>query len=197
MARLAVITDVHGDVHALRDALARIAELGVERVACLGDLVDYGLFPGETIALLRDRAVECIRGNHDRWCIADGGISQDLDEDEMAFLRGLPGERRLEVGDVHIVLAHGRPGNDMHGLAADNPGWELAQVMDTASADVLFVGHTHQPFVRRLPDGRMVCNPGALLRDPAPGVDIATPGTSPSWRSPAEPWESRSVGKEW
>jgi predicted phosphodiesterase len=45
MTRLAFISDVHADVHAVRDALRRIDELGVECIFCCGDLVDYGLFP--------------------------------------------------------------------------------------------------------------------------------------------------------
>jgi len=43
--------------------------------------------------------------------------------------------------------------------------------------DVLLVGHTHVPFSRKLPDGRFVANPGALLRGPAPGIEVMTPGT--------------------
>ncbi len=66
MTKLATLSDVHADVHALRDALAQIDPLGIERIACCGDLIDYGLFVEETLVLLRDRGVACIRGNHDR-----------------------------------------------------------------------------------------------------------------------------------
>src|SRR5580658_692973 len=44
MSRLAIVSDVHADVHALRDALAQIERLGCDAVVCAGDLVDYGLF---------------------------------------------------------------------------------------------------------------------------------------------------------
>lgn len=45
MHRLAIITDVHGDVDALTDAIARAAELHVDTIVCAGDLVDYGASP--------------------------------------------------------------------------------------------------------------------------------------------------------
>jgi predicted phosphodiesterase len=60
------------------------------------------------------------------------------------------------------------------GIALDA---ELAALLDEAGASVLLVGHTHAPFARALEDGRLVCNPGALVRDPAPDLDVDAPGT--------------------
>jgi predicted phosphodiesterase len=54
---------------------------------------------------------------------------------------------------------------------------ELGQMLDDATADVLVVGHTHVPFVRRIGAKRLVANPGALLRSPADGFDLQAPGT--------------------
>lgn len=45
MKRVAFISDVHADVHALRDALASIERLGRDPIVCAGDFVDYGVFP--------------------------------------------------------------------------------------------------------------------------------------------------------
>jgi putative phosphoesterase len=179
VTKLAILSDVHADVHALRDALAQIDRIGIERIACCGDLVDYGLFVEETLALLRDRGVACIRGNHDRWAI-DGGADTsgwDLSAASISFLASLPDGWSARIDDVRIVLAHARPGSDMAGIALDAHEHELEEILSAAQADILIVGHTHVPFVRRLRDGRSVCNPGALLRDPAPGCDVATPGT--------------------
>lgn len=179
MTRLAVITDVHADVHALRDALAQIDTLSVDQILCCGDLVDYGLFPEETLALLRERGVTCIRGNHDRWAIKDGHDMSgwDLTSKAVAYLESLPIYWRKLIDGVRIVLAHGRPASDMQGIPGDSTARELAEILDDAAADILIVGHTHVPFVRRLGDGRIVMNPGALLRAPAEGVEVATPGT--------------------
>lgn len=179
MTRIAVISDVHADIHALRDAFAQIDVLTVDQVLCCGDLIDYGLFPEETLMLLRERRVIAIRGNHDRWAIQSGSDASgwDLTAASIAYLEALPTGWRKLIDGARIVLAHARPGSDMLGIASDTPAGELAAILDDAGADILFVGHTHVPFVRRLGDGRIVVNPGALLRDPAPGADVATPGT--------------------
>ena len=179
MTKLAVISDVHADVHALRDALRQIERIGVDRIVCCGDLLDYGLFPEETLSLLRENQISCIRGNHDRWAVTAGSDMSgwDLTETSVRFLDSLPPYWRKLIGGVRVVVTHARPASDMKGIALDAAERELREVLDEAGADVLLVGHTHVPFSRRLPDGRLVANPGALLRDPAPGIDVLTPGT--------------------
>lgn len=180
MTQLAVISDVHGDVHALNDALEQIDRLGIDRIICCGDLVDYGLFVEGTIALLRNRKVMCIRGNHDRWAArrsGAGSIGWDLTRRSKAFLTSLPATLWMVVDGTRIAMHHARPKNDMAGIAHDSPERELVELLDQAGADVLVVGHTHMPFARRVRDGRLICNPGALLRDPAAGTEVLAPGT--------------------
>lgn len=50
MGWIAVISDVHADVHSLDAALQQIRDLGCDQIVCAGDLVDFGLFPEETIS---------------------------------------------------------------------------------------------------------------------------------------------------
>jgi predicted phosphodiesterase len=168
-------------VHALHDALKMIDALGIAQrdVFCCGDLVDYGLFPEETLAILRTSQIKCVRGNHDRWAVQPGSDASawDLSAASMKFLRTLPTEWRVEIGTERMLVTHARPGNDMQGIDPETPSDELGAILDAARADILVVGHTHGPFVRRLGDGRIVMNPGALLRDPAPGCAVQTPGT--------------------
>src|SRR5690606_13878749 len=73
---------------------------------------------------------------------------------------------------VRVAVWHARPGSDMNGLYPDAAPAELARLLDQAEADVLIVRHTHLPFVRFVGDW-LVCNPGALLRDPAQPMDGA------------------------
>lgn len=177
--RIAFITDVHADVHALRAALASIDAMGCDHIVCGGDLIDYGLFPEETLALLRERKIVSIRGNHDRWAVKDGHDMSgwDLTAGAFAYLAALPTSWMRVIEGVRVALAHARPQSDVKGIALDAPEWELANLLDDAGADVLVVGHTLVPFIRRVGCDRFVVNPGALLRDPSPGVDVATPGT--------------------
>ena len=90
----------------------------------------------------------------------------DLTPRAMAFLESLPASWTRRIDDVRVAVWHARPKSDMKGIYPDASTTELASQLDRAEADVLVVGHTHVPFARFV-DRRLVCNPGALLRDPA------------------------------
>jgi putative phosphoesterase len=170
MTKLAIISDVHADAEALKEALARIAAMGIERIVCAGDLVDYGKFPEKTIALLAEKEIPCIRGNHDRWALdAEKAGDPDLvlSHTALAFLRRLPTKLDLAIDGIRIAVRHARPGSDMQGIApdVDTPD-QIGEMLRGCAADVLIVGHTHRPFCVTAPDGGVAVNPGALLRDP-------------------------------
>jgi predicted phosphodiesterase len=65
MKRYAIISDIHGNVHALRAVLARMAQLDVQEVICLGDIVGYGPSPNECLDLVVKFCSVSVRGNHD------------------------------------------------------------------------------------------------------------------------------------
>lgn len=76
-----------------------------------------------------------------------------------------------------MAVHHGRPGDDTHGIYPDVTEPQAATFLGAASCDVLVVGQTHVPFERYVPGGRLLCNPGALLRDPAEPMDVPAHGT--------------------
>jgi len=177
--RLAVISDVHADLEALRAALAQIERLRCDLVVCTGDLVGYGLLPEQTIALLRERKTVCVRGNHDRRAIgrgrpealfeAGGAEPHDasglgLSRAALAFLAGLPTGWHAVIEGVRVAVYHGAPRSDMEYIHPDHtPDSSLRRYLDQADADILICGHTHIPFVISLSGNRVVANPGTLM----------------------------------
>ena len=182
MRRIGIIADVHADVHALRAALAQIARLGCDLILCAGDVVGYGLFPEETIALLRERAVVCVRGNHDRWALGDGSpedpfaessaIPRDasgwnLSHEARRFLEELPRSWHGLMEEMRVAMVHGTPRSELEGIfPVQMAGHELQRCLNLTDADVLVVGHTHEPFRVVAPGGGVIVNPGILLRRP-------------------------------
>ncbi|MFG0304891.1 MAG: metallophosphoesterase family protein [Phycisphaerales bacterium JB040] len=61
----AVISDIHGNAVALRAVLAHIADAGIERIVCLGDVLGYGPDPAESLDLVREHCAWALMGNHD------------------------------------------------------------------------------------------------------------------------------------
>ena len=71
--KIAVVSDVHSNLHALEAVLAEIDAGSFDALWCLGDVVGYGPRPNECVALLRERAAICLAGNHD--LVVTGKIS--------------------------------------------------------------------------------------------------------------------------
>ncbi len=160
-----VISDLHADVEALDKVLLRAKKLGCEQILCAGDLVDGGLFPDELCSGLMREAVPTIRGNHDRWALAHAagerpafGGGFDLAPQTLSFLSALPTSWRGVLAGTSVAMWHGSPKSDMHGIsAADAP-----RVIRPFGAEVVIVGHTHEPFSCITQAGELLCNPGSL-----------------------------------
>ena len=175
--RLAIISDLHADLPNLQRALAQADHFGCSVIVCAGDVVDGEPFPEETIALLQERKIPCIRGNHDRWAIGAGravepnGVLSSAPYDASGFglsrsavryLAALPTYWEATLAGVRIAIHHGRSGSDMKGVYPDLDRAEARTLLEAAGADILLLGHTHEPFVAELGDGGMIANPGAL-----------------------------------
>jgi putative phosphoesterase len=167
--RVAVITDIHANLPALRAALARIDELGIADVYCGGDLVGYGPRPDEVCALIAERGIPTIYGNYD-YAIArdledcgcayitphDREIGQrsvewtlvHTDQAAKDFMRELPFDLRFDVGDAVVHLVHGSPRKVNEYLFEDKPSSLYERLAAGEEADVLVFGHTHKPWVR-------------------------------------------------
>jgi putative phosphoesterase len=170
--RLAIISDVHADLHALQDALEQIDGIGCDEIVCAGDLTDFGLFPEETLALLMARGIPCIRGNHDRWSTKEGAPGWDLSNVTATFLAQLPTRWETTIEGVRVAVHHGSPRGDMDGIDPEHIDLAMAQMLlRKADCDVLIVGHTHRAFRLDVAGGRSILHPAALLRDPAPGAE--------------------------
>ncbi|EGO86803.1 serine/threonine protein phosphatase, partial [Clostridium botulinum C str. Stockholm] len=63
--RIAIFSDIHGNIEALKAVLENIKSKNVHRVVCLGDLVGYGPFPNEVIDLIKSKDILTIAGNYD------------------------------------------------------------------------------------------------------------------------------------
>jgi predicted phosphodiesterase len=73
--RYGLISDIHGNLAALRAAVAFLADAGVDAYLCPGDIVGYGPQPNECVEILASLPVYCVAGNHD--LIATGALTDD------------------------------------------------------------------------------------------------------------------------
>ena len=159
--RIALVSDIHANLEALRATLADIRAAGADRLVCLGDIVGYNADPAACIDLLRKAGAACIGGNHDRAVAGlrgTEGLTADatravgwtrarLDADALAFLAGLPGELRPAEG---MLAVHGAPlaagGCDMTRLDTPERRRDAVAIL-SRRADaprICAFGHTHR-----------------------------------------------------
>lgn len=175
--RLAVISDVHGNVLALDAVLADIARQSVDTVICLGDNVSGPVDPAGAADRLMALDGPSIRGNHDRWTSdlslkGSGRIDQfaraALNAAQLDWLAGLAAT--ATHGD-RVFLCHGTPADDetpwldrfYTGRTTTLPSEaEVASQAIGLDYDLMLCGHTHVPRSLRLLDGRLIVNPGSV-----------------------------------
>jgi predicted phosphodiesterase len=149
--KVAVISDIHGNRHALEATLEAIADTDATELWCLGDLVGYGAEPNACVELAREHSAVCLAGNHDLAVTGEippeefsrgAGIAvqwtrEVIAPQNLAFLEGLA----PLANDGPVGLYHASP---------RDPVWEyvlsalLAQLcMDSQPHRVCLIGHSH------------------------------------------------------
>ena len=176
--RVAVISDVHANRHALDAVLAAVDAERPDAVWCLGDTVGYGPQPNECCDLVGDRSDLCLVGNHDLVVLGDLAVS-DFNEEAAAAASWTSD---VLTDSARDFLAGLKPegeasGVSMYHASARDPVWEYILSEEAARAtfelapdDLILVGHSHVALALRLDDGRVA---GGLA--PA-GTDVALEG---------------------
>lgn len=133
-SRIAIITDIHGNLEGL-DAVRRdVEEIGCDRLICLGDLVDGGSFDNEVARVIRDLGIPCVRGNHDE------NEALDLDADVRDYLSSLP----ESIEEDGVLYTHISPRECRRKIVDAYEAWN---VFDDCRARLIFVGHAHIPLI--------------------------------------------------
>ena len=186
--RIALISDIHANLHALEAVLADVDAEEVDELWCLGDLVGYGPRPNECVEAVRERASLCLAGNHDLAVIGKADLAlfvgeaeaaakwtqTVLDDDAASYLASLEPAAQRD----RMALAHGSP---------VDPVWEYVltqgaavEAFSATTEPLILVGHSHVALEICLDDeqlrgglatggqevdldeGRYILNPGSV-----------------------------------
>lgn len=175
--KIAVISDIHGNDLALEAVLADLDALGIDEIVNLGDHLSGPLNAARTADILTGRNMTAIRGNHDRYLLAqdradmgpsDRAAYDQLGRNHLEWLSNLPGTL---VHRDSLFLCHGTPASDeTYWLEALTSGGVVhmaeREAIERFAKDipypVILCGHTHIPRAVRLADGRLLVNPGSV-----------------------------------
>ena len=177
MSRIGVISDIHGNLHALRAVLDDLDSTGVDGIICLGDVVGYGPHPGECLELVQERCMGCVRGNHEEAVLdPEQGVNFNpqaraalaytvsrLEPHHLEIIEKMPCWANLDAGTVCV---HDAP------VPVPCPGYVsstevAARVLVSMTDTCCLFGHTHVPAVFTIQRGA----PESTARRLVPFVD--------------------------
>ncbi|MNO69073.1 phosphodiesterase [compost metagenome] len=212
--RIAVISDIHGNIYALMKVLEEIDSENIDFIMCLGDLVGYGPHPNEVIALMKRKRIPCLKGNYDA-SVVDNEYSyirntsinsfslpwtvDELRASNRHYLNNLPLSMSMEFEGKKITFVHGSPRKINEYLLQD--GENTKEIMETFDGDILVCAHTHIPSYKEFGD-KLFINGGSVGK-PKIGNPNATyaileleNGSKPTVKFKEVPYEYKRIIKD-
>ncbi len=151
--KIAVISDIHGNMEAFGRVLDDISQLKVKKIVCLGDMIGYGPEPEAVVQRIQASKIPTVMGNHEL-AVANPKIlkyfnplarrslqltARMLSTDSMQYIRDLKPVVILNGSR----LVHGVPPDSITSYLFQLSDAELAKTFDKYPEPVCFVGHTH------------------------------------------------------
>ncbi|MHC4956890.1 MAG: metallophosphoesterase family protein [Planctomycetota bacterium] len=168
--RIALVSDIHGNLAGFEAVLKDIEARGADRIVCLGDVTAFGPRPVECAERLAGLGCPVVMGNTDYYTVNEAPPEVPaVPGEQIAWSRTLLRGEHLEFlrsfvpthseGDW-LLCCHGGPQSFEHFILADTPAEEVEGYLEGFDAPVFAGGHTHQPMYRQLGD-RVFVNPGS------------------------------------
>jgi predicted phosphodiesterase len=178
MTRIAVISDIHGNCVALDVALDDIQRASVDQVICLGDAIQGGAQPAETVRRLRDLACPVVMGNADAWMLTgvqtgDEPFTEMQERVRQWSLAHLSPDDQATIGafmptvtlplsvDRQLFCFHGSPASFDEVLLPSTPLADFRRALAPHAPAIMTGGHTHLQQLRRF-DDTFFFNPGSI-----------------------------------
>jgi putative phosphoesterase len=170
--RIAIVSDIHGNLVGLDACLADLAaQGGADAIVAAGDLCLDGPKPKKVLQRLTELGVRCLRGNTDRYLgeasstpvedpLEDAQVAwtrHDLGEKWLTWLRELPFALRIGEEGNELLVVHANPKTDDEHLWPDADDATLERLIGDEPATAIAFGHLHIPYVRMW-RGKMLIN---------------------------------------
>lgn len=178
MPRVAVISDIHGNLPALDAVIEDLAKQAPDEVLVGGDLVGRGPQGTAVVRRIAELGWRTIRGNHEEYLLefragevpaewlhaaewsAARWMAAELESDEARWIDALPFSLTSRVAPG-LRLVHGTPSSTREGIGPWTSDRRVGEHWSEVDEDLLVCAHTHRPLVREVEDG-LVVNVGSV-----------------------------------
>lgn len=177
MDKIAVISDIHGNIPALEAVLKDIKLKGIERIVCLGDLVGKGPHSSEAIEIIRKECEHVVMGNWDDFITKPSDFEtlqwhqKQLSEQQRNYLRELPFSIEFIMSGKLIRMFHASPRSLYERVQSGAPMEQRVSLFENSNLteniegerkpDVVCYGDIHQAYVQNF-RGKTLCNAGSV-----------------------------------
>lgn len=161
MDRIAIISDIHGNMPALEATLADIKRRGIQRIFCLGDLVGKGPHGEQVVDMCRDVCEATVKGNWDDFIVDETDNptlqwhQQRLGNERLEYLKRLPNTIEFVMSGKHVRLFHASQESVYHRVRMNDPEDKQLDMFtntpftgDAFLPDVVGYGDIHRAFLR-------------------------------------------------
>lgn len=174
--KLAIFSDVHGNIYAFEKILKSMKEHKVDKFIFCGDICGYYYYQNEIIDIFRSMEnLICVLGNHDKLfldILEDETLLDDytrkygksmeilkenITPDNLKYLQSLNDKEEIQINTYKIGIFHGNPFNHLEGYVY--PDTEINEYRDL-KYQYLFLGHTHYQMIRKIGNTTII-NPGS------------------------------------
>lgn len=152
--KIAILSDIHGNYEALKSVLKSCDEEGVDKIYNLGDFINYGPQTEEVCQEIIARKIPTILGNHEYALLNENFLKhfqvhaqlsffitrKMISEKSYLFIKKLP----RHIHEEKLYFVHGTPPDNLFDYVYRLADYQMNEIFNTISAQLFFVGHTHQ-----------------------------------------------------
>lgn len=182
MDKIAIISDIHGNLEAINSVIEDIKERKIEKIFCLGDIVAKGTHQEECVNLIKENCDVILKGNCDAYFTSEveretkpeielkriDWINSKLSDESKNFLKSLPYSFEFYLSGRLVRLFHATP-NKINGFVGNIDTIDRLyslflpskNTISNKKADVVVYGHIHTPFIQRIYN-RTIINSGSV-----------------------------------
>lgn len=187
MKKIAIISDIHGNMQALEAVLTGIKNEKCDKIFCLGDLAMAGPEPAKAIerikSLQEQGSLDVIQGNTDEIIgnfneiilqkvkkhapIMANALENDvkiIPAQLRKYLKELPKQKEIIIEGLKVLLVHGSPRKNDENIMPDMPIEQIEEMVAGTDADIIFCGHTHLPCGYQTRNKQTIVNDGSVGR---------------------------------
>ncbi len=175
--KIALLSDIHGNIRALSAVLKDIRERGIQDIYCAGDLVGYHTAPDEVVKKIKEEKILTAMGNHDEAIVFFDPLKEVLPEGEITpkqwtfnhvseesreYLKSLYKTEKVNLIDKKMLIAHGSP-EFISEYIWEEDEKRQEEIATSIEEDIFVFGHTHSFYDKEVLGKRFI-NLGSVGR---------------------------------